>query len=131
MNHKNLEQLDFFRVREIISSFAMTQEGKQTVLSILPYIDKKQISSAKNLSKNWADYLQAGNQRCFLPWNPCKEILEFLKVDGACLNQDDIYSIGQLCLSVSKFCSVFCKSDFSQKHTSGSDLKTLKSTAKS
>ena len=36
MNHKNLEQLDFFRVREIVSSFAMTQEGNQTVLSILP-----------------------------------------------------------------------------------------------
>ena len=64
MNHKNLEQLDFFRVREIISSFAMTQEGKQTVLSILPYTDKKQISSAKNLSKDWADYLQAGNTFC-------------------------------------------------------------------
>ena len=114
MNHKNLEQLDFFRVREIVSSFAMTQEGKQTVLSILPYTDKKQISNAKNLSKDWADYLQAGNQRCFLPWNPCSEILEFLRVEGACLSQDDIYSIGQLCLSVSKFCSVFCKSDVTQ-----------------
>ena len=49
MNHKNLEQLDFFRVREIVSSFAMTQEGKETVLSILPYTDKKQISNAKEL----------------------------------------------------------------------------------
>ena len=65
-----------------------------------------------------------------MPWNPCKEILEFLKVDGACLNQDDIYSIGQLCLSVSKFCSVFCKSDFSQNSTFNGKYQSLEKIAK-
>ena len=130
MNHKNLEQLDFFRVREIVSSFAMTQEGKENVLSILPYTDKKQISNAKNLSKDWADYLQAGNSRCFLPWNPCSEILEFLKVEGACLSQDDIYAIGQLCLSVSKFCGVFCKSDFTQNSVFNGKYQSLEKIAK-
>ena len=68
MNHKNLEQLDFFRVREIVSSFAMTQEGKQTVLSILPYTDKKQISNAKMRLATQSEqasneYIAALNQR--------------------------------------------------------------------
>ena len=62
MNHKNLEQLDFFRVRELVSSFAMTEEGKSAVLSILPYTEKSQIENAKNLSKVWAGYLLYGHK---------------------------------------------------------------------
>ena len=130
MNHKNLEQLDFFRVREQVSSFAMTEEGKSAVLSILPYTEKSQIENAKNLSKDWADYLLSGHQRCFLPWTPCSELIEVLRVEGSCLSQEEIYSLGQLCLSVSKFCSVFCKSDVTQVSVFNGKYPNLENLAK-
>lgn len=130
MNHKNLEQLDFFRVREQVSSFAMTEEGKSAVLSILPYTEKTQIENAKNLSKDWADYLLSGHQRCFLPWSPCSELIEVLRVEGSCLSQEEIYSLGQLCLSVSKFCSVFCKSDVTQVSVFNGKYPNLENLAK-
>ena len=130
MNHKNLEQLDFFRVREQVSSFAMTEEGKSAVLSILPYTEKSQIENAKNLSKDWADYLLSGHQRCFLPWAPCSELIEVLRVEGSCLSQEEIYSLGQLCLSVSKFCSVFCKADVTQVSVFNGKYPNLENLAK-
>ena len=108
----------------------MTEEGKSAVLSILPYTEKSQIENAKNLSKDWAGYLLSGHQRCFLPWSPCSELIEILRVEGSCLSQEEIYSLGQLCLSVSKFCSVFCKSDVTQVSVFNGKYQNLEKIAK-
>ena len=54
MNVKTLEEIDFFRIREVVADYCITTEGKNNFLQKLPISDSEQIDFFKrqlNLAK--------------------------------------------------------------------------------
>ena len=100
MNSKNFEQLDYFRIRQKVSSYALSQEGKNAILEILPYTDVSIIEEKKHLAENWNYFFSLGYPNCFHPWNEASHVIPILKVEGSCLEKDSVYALGQFCLSV-------------------------------
>ena len=47
MNVKTLEEIDFFRIREVVADYCITTEGKNNFLQKLPISDSEQIDFLK------------------------------------------------------------------------------------
>jgi DNA mismatch repair protein MutS2 len=45
LNHQTFEVLEFIRIKELIASYALTEEGKKLVLDLKPSINKRQVQS--------------------------------------------------------------------------------------
>ena len=48
MNVKTLEEIDFFRIREVVADYCITTEGKNNFLQKLPISDSEQIDFLNN-----------------------------------------------------------------------------------
>ncbi len=99
MEHKTLEQLDYFRIRDSIAGFCMTEEGKRILLERLPYIDKNDMQRAKSEAFEWSQYIASGAARILNRWNPVKDFFSTLGVEGAVLELESVYALGQFCRS--------------------------------
>ena len=52
MNVKTLEEIDFFRIREVVADYCITTEGKNLFLQKLPISDSEQIDFLKKCGKS-------------------------------------------------------------------------------
>ena len=57
MNVKTLEEIDFFRIREVVADYCITTEGKNNFLQKLPISDSEQIDFLKKCGIEWTRYL--------------------------------------------------------------------------
>ncbi|MBR6341217.1 MAG: hypothetical protein IKR64_04885, partial [Treponema sp.] len=60
MNTLALQEIDFYRIRDEVAGYCVTQEGKDSFLQREPLTDSKQIEQLKNLSREWSAYIGAG-----------------------------------------------------------------------
>lgn len=102
MNERTLEILEYSRVRETISGYCMSEEGKAALLSRVPATDADEVASLKSLSRAWASSLSAESPPDFRAWQPVRHFLPRLKVEGASLVLDEFYSLSQLADSVGR-----------------------------
>ena len=97
MEQKTLEQLDYFRIRDSIARYCMTEEGKSCLMMRIPFIEKKETILAKKEAKEWESYLLSGNPNILKRWNPVTPIFPLLSVEGATIELEQAYALGQFC----------------------------------
>ena len=99
-------ELDFYKVRETISLFAQSLEGKNKILSRESVFDKNQIELWKTLGKECSILLSKVQGEVLQSFLPILQSLEILKVTGAVLSQEQSFALGQFCLSFKKAVSL-------------------------
>jgi len=102
MDIKTLEQLDYVRIRSTIAGFCMSSEGKSLLLERLPFTSQTDIDSWKVPASEWKLYLDAGKTGALRPWDACAHLFPKLTVEGAVLELEQVYALGQFCLAAAQ-----------------------------
>ncbi|MBP5402595.1 MAG: endonuclease MutS2 [Treponema sp.] len=102
MNTRTLTELDYYRIKETVSGYAVSQEGKEELLTREPLTDFRKIDSLKNLSREWNTCLNSSNQISISSWPMINPLFQILKTTGASLDLDELYALGLFCLSQKK-----------------------------
>ncbi|MGI5173836.1 Smr/MutS family protein [Treponema sp. OMZ 840] len=100
MNVKTLIQLDYTRIRETISSFCISEEGKKSFAERLPLTDKREADRVKARAAAWTKLINAGTDTVLTPRPPVREVFGTLKTLNAVLPIESIYALGLFCRSV-------------------------------
>ncbi len=105
MNKQALEEIDFFRIRDSIASFCISQDGKEVLLEREPLTDFKKIENLKNLSREWTSYISAASTAPLSSWEEIHPLYAVIRTNGAALSLEQVYALGQFTLSVKKVLS--------------------------
>ena len=100
MTEHTLEVLQFSRIREIIASYCVTDEGKEFCLKKNPDTDIKKIEEEKKLGIDFLSLLRAYKAPPIKYRPPVLPFLEGIEVEGSALDIEGVYSVGLLALSV-------------------------------
>lgn len=100
MNKKTLEQIDFYRIKETISGFCITEEGKKSLNEREPLTDENKIENLKHLSFEWQKYFSVSSQNPVLLWEPIFSLFKIIKTTGASLTLEQVRALGSFTLSV-------------------------------
>lgn len=102
MDKKTLTELDFYRIRDIISGFCVAEESRFILTRLEPYSEKEEIEKQKNLGREWLKYLNTTRPSALSGWNPIFNIIKSLKVQGISLSLSSFYDLGNFCKCVEK-----------------------------
>ena len=102
MNFKTLTEIDFFRIRDQVAQYCLSEEGRDNLLAREPLKKTAEIEKLKNLSREWALYLSHKHANPLSGWSPVKPLLPLIKTNGAALTLEQLRSIGQFVTSVKK-----------------------------
>lgn len=95
-------ELDFYRIREKISEYASTIEGKEFILNTEPTSDSKSIEKKKNLCRQWNSFATSlnikGNKR-IQSFPEIKQCLTLFNVQGTTLKQSELFALMEFCKS--------------------------------
>lgn len=97
MNEKTLEEIDYFRIRDEIAAFCLSEEGKYDLLTRLPFTDYKKIDFYKNCSREWTVYLSTCKNLPFSAWESIYNLIPVIKTRGASLLIEQVKALGQFC----------------------------------
>lgn len=100
MNVKTLEEIDFFRIREVVADYCITTEGKNSFLQKLPISDSEQIDFLKKCGIEWTRYLNVLHATPLKYWEPIKNLLPIIRMNGASLTLEQVHALSQFCVSV-------------------------------
>ena len=101
MNTKTLKEIDFFRIRDEVAGFCVSEEGKESLLSRLPLTDSKKIEKLKNMSREWVSCFSVSNNKSLLSgWEKIGTLIPIIKTVGASLSLEQIKNLGQFVTSV-------------------------------
>ena len=100
MNTLALQEIDFYRIRDEVAGFCITQEAQQTFLQREPLTDSKKIEQLKNLSREWTTFFSASCKNPITFWEPVQNLLEIIKATGTSLSLEQLKALGQFVLSV-------------------------------
>lgn len=107
MNIKTLIQLDYTRIRESVSSFCLSEEGKKAAAQAVPLTDKLEADRIKARAMAWTKLISAGKDSLSAPRPPVGEVFGILKTVNAVLPIESIYALGLFCRSVIQTKSFF------------------------
>jgi len=107
MNIKTLIQLDYTRIRESVSSFCLSEEGKKAAAQSIPLRDKLEADAIKARAMAWTKLISAGKDSLSAPRPPVGEVFSILKTVNAVLPIESIYALGLFCRSVIQTKSFF------------------------
>ena len=97
MEKRTLEVLEYPRIRETIAGLCMSAEGKARLLEREPSSDLSEIRLLKNLSSSYLAALSAETPPAFVGWPPVRHLLARVRVEGASLSIEELYSLGLFC----------------------------------
>ena len=100
MNSNALHEVDFYRLRDQVAAFCITQEGKESFLKREPLTDSKQIENLKNMSREWTKYLSASHKNPVLFWESVGPLVDVVRANGTSLVLEQVKALGQFVLSV-------------------------------
>ncbi len=93
MNKRTLTELDYYRIRDLIASYCVSEEGKNLLCRTEPYTDIEKISELKNTGNEWLSYISSPRQPALSSWPEVKTIFPMLKTEGATLLQEQIFAL--------------------------------------
>ena len=125
MNTNALQEIDYYRLRDQVAAFCITQEGKESFLQRQPLTDSKQIEGLKNLSREWSKYFSACHKNPLLYWEPVAPLIDVIKARGSGLVLEQVKALGQFVLSINnlKNCISLHADDLELKNLSEQLLK--------
>ena len=100
MNTKTLQEIDYFRLREEIAGYCVSQEGREKLLTREPLRKTEEIENLKNLSREWSTYFSAGRTNPVSGWEPVGPLLSIIKARGASLSLEQVHYLGQFVTSI-------------------------------
>ena len=102
MDKKTLTELDYYRIREEISSFCAAEESRFIMQRTEPLSNEEEIEKSKELGREWLKFLHTTRPNPINGWNPVFNIIKSLKIEGFSLSLQSVYDLGQFCNSVEK-----------------------------
>lgn len=102
MDSKTLQEIDYFRIREEVAGYCVSEEGKQSLLEREPLTKNKEIEKLKNLSREWCNYLSANRSAPFSGWESIHAFFSIIKTNGASLTLEQVRALGQFVLNVKR-----------------------------
>ncbi len=103
MDKKTLNELDFYRIREEISSFCQSEESVFMMQRLEPFSSPEEMKERKALSREWFSYYSASSSVSRIQgWSPVYNTLKSLKVQGFALSLAQVYELGQFLKSIEK-----------------------------
>ena len=100
MNRQALQEIDFYRLRDEVAGYCITQEGHASFLQREPLTESKKIEHLKNLSREWTVFLSASCKNPVLFWEPVEKLVDIIKANGTSLTLEQVKALGQFVLSV-------------------------------
>ncbi len=100
MDAHTLLELDYGNIREDVSSFCVSEEGKSAFLLRDPSSEPARIEYLKSLGKEWTVYLSAKKTDALHSWNPIAQSVKSLAVSGSVLDESAIFDLGLFCRCV-------------------------------
>ena len=100
MNKQALQEIDFYRLREEVASYCITQEAKDSFLQREPLTEAKEIERLKSLSREWSKYLSSSRKNPLLFWEPVASLFDVIKAKGSSLLLEEVKALGDFLLSV-------------------------------
>ena len=100
MDVRTLLELDYGKVREDVSSFCVSEEGKTAFLLREPSSDTARIEYLKSLGREWTVFLSAKKNDALHLWNPILPAVKSLSVSGSVLSESAIFDLGIFCRCV-------------------------------
>jgi len=100
MNAKTLSEIDYFRIRDEVADFCVSEEGRLSFFHREPFKDLNQIELYKNAGREWTTYISSTNKSPLFSWEPIKALFPIIKTRGACLSLEQVRALGQFSLSV-------------------------------
>ena len=102
MNEKTLKEIDYFRIREEVAGFCLSEEGKKSLLERNPLTNLKEIEYLKNASREWTSYLSSGASNPLNGWESVGPLQKIIKTTGMALSLEQVKALGQFCLAQKK-----------------------------
>lgn len=102
MDSKTLQEIDYFRIREEVAGFCVSEEGKFSLLEREPLTNNKEIEKLKNLSREWCSFLSASKSAPFSGWESIHGFFSIIKTNGASLTLEQVRALGQFVISVKR-----------------------------
>lgn len=117
MNTKALNEIDYFRIRDEVAGYCVSEEAKEILLKKEPLTNHKEIEHLKNMSREWVEYLHTTHSSLLSGWEPIHSLYAIIKTKGAALTLEQVHFLGQFVLSVKKVkeCIEFHKVDLKLK----------------
>jgi len=102
MNKKTLEEIDFYRIRNEVAGYCVTEEGKQIFINRDPLTNPNKLEHLKNTSREWESYLSKTHNNPLCSWEPIHPLFAIIKTYGAALNLEQVHALGQFIISVKR-----------------------------
>jgi DNA mismatch repair protein MutS2 len=103
MDSKTLSEIDFYRIRDEVAAFCMSEEGKDDFLQRQPLTKYAEIEQLKNTSREWMIYLSASTKNGISGWGTVKPLFAVIRTKGASLTLENVHSLGQFIKSINNF----------------------------
>lgn len=97
VDQKNLQQLDYLRLRTSIAGCCLSQEGRELVDSRLPLTDPAEITRLKEEASQWVTYLNSARPLPLAGWEPVAPVAEVLSVANSVLSQQELHTLATFC----------------------------------
>lgn len=91
---KTLQELDYYRIRDRIASFCISQEGMELLKTRNPSNNLLEIDLLKKQAKECSLFLSSTLTSGISGWEPISPILEILKVSGSTLALEALNTLG-------------------------------------
>lgn len=102
MNSNTLTEIDFYRIRNEVAGFCVSEEGKKSLLEREPLTSIKDIENLKNLSREWVSFISVSKTSPFSGWEPIHPLFAIIKTNGASLTLEQVRYLGQFTKNVAK-----------------------------
>ncbi|MCR5289697.1 MAG: Smr/MutS family protein [Treponema sp.] len=102
MNKKTLTELDYYKIRDAIATYCVSDETKALLATHGPLTDAQQIAYSKQLGQEWTRYIQSPRQPALSAWPEIHSLIPILRVQDAVLAQEQLYALALFCRSVQK-----------------------------
>lgn len=100
MNHRTFELLEFYRLREEMAAFCLSEEGRDEFLKILPSSDDGEVARLKACAEEWLAICLSENPPAFRGWPQVSSLFPMLDIDGAVFSALQVSDIGDFCRAV-------------------------------
>ena len=97
MDTNTLELLDYFRIRDTVAGYCMSEEGSAALKERLPSVDSEIIEKNKTEGREWFSYISSSEAQALTGWPVVKPLFKKLGVEGLVLELEEVYALWRFC----------------------------------
>ncbi len=98
------KDFDFYRIRETVSNYATSEEGKELLLNRESSSCTEEILKLKKLGREWFLCINSNSPQIIKAWPPIKDFFPILNIEGSSLLHEQIFALGLFCAYTQEAC---------------------------